>query len=76
MSYFATGFFFMATEPIEITTPKSTGTFIRLIAKKFKPTAHCCHICRNNFKLGDDLKNHLKVHRSKIVLRMSALTER
>ncbi|KAJ6638543.1 putative helicase mov-10-B.1 [Pseudolycoriella hygida] len=62
-------------ETIEITTPTSTGAFFRFIAKKFKPTAHCCHICRYNFKFSDDLNNHLKVHRSKIVLRMSSLTE-
>lgn len=65
-----------AITEIEFTTPKSTGTFFRFVAKKFKPTAHCCHICRYNFKLGDDLANHLKVHRSKIVLRMSSLSER
>lgn len=52
------------------------GTFARHIAKKFKPTAHCCHICRCNFKLADDLNNHFKVHRSKIILRMSHFTER
>lgn len=63
-------------EPIEITTPKSTGTFIRFEQKNFKPTAHCCHICRYNFKSADDLNNHLKLHRSKVVLRMSALSER